>query len=106
MNPRLSPGNVWTFRHRGKELSVKMKPSLSITSVLAIRAAALEGAGLALLPTYCAHEDLRSGRLSPVLTAYAIDRGAVYLVYPHARLISSKVRLFSEFLAKRFRQGF
>lgn len=106
VNPRLSPGNVWTFRQRGKEHSVKINPSISITSVLAIKAAALGGAGLALLPTYCASEELRSGRLRAVLSAYAIDRGAVYLVYPHARLVSSKVRLFADFLAKRFRRGF
>ncbi|MGZ5852261.1 MAG: LysR substrate-binding domain-containing protein [Hyphomicrobium sp.] len=106
VNPRLSPGNVWTFHQRGKEYSEKISPTLSITSVLAIKAPALEGAGLALLPTYCAGEELRDGRLRPVLTSYAIDRGAVYLVYPNARLVSSKVRLFGDFIAKRFRKGF
>lgn len=106
VNPRLSPGNVWTLRHRGKDQSTKIEPALSITSVLALKAAALQSAGLALLPTYCAGEELRSGRLRAVLPGYAMDRGAVYLVYPQARLLSSKVRLFGEFLAKRFRRGF
>jgi DNA-binding transcriptional LysR family regulator len=105
LSPQLSPGNTWVFRHKGKEYSERIVPTLS-SSVLALKTAAINGAGVALLPTYCVGDDLRSGKLRRLLTQYAMDPGAVYIVYPSARLVSSKVRLFVDFIAKRFRKGF
>jgi len=106
LNPRLTAQNVWHFQHGGRRQSVKMTPALTITGVNALRAATLAGAGIALLPTYCVAEDIQRKALLPVLPTYRGDRGTVTAVYPHAKLMSAKVKLLTRFLASRFQNSF
>ena len=40
--------------------------------------------------------------LVPILRDYKLSEGAIHAVYPHARHVSTKVRAFTDFLAKRF----
>jgi DNA-binding transcriptional LysR family regulator len=63
---------------------------------------ALEGHGIALLPTFIAGAALRSGALVPVLRNYRAPDIALYAIYPPTRHLSSKVRLFIDFLVQRF----
>ena len=65
-------------------------------------AAAGAGFGIARAPAFAAAEDLRSGRVVTLLTKYEPEPATVYAVYPHARHLASKVRVFVDFLADRF----
>ncbi len=66
-------------------------------------AAARSGLGIALLPCFICGEDLRAGRLVRVLPGWeAPPDSAVSAVYPAARHLSPKVRVFVDFLAERF----
>lgn len=99
----MSAGNEWKFVDRdGRPWPVEIKGRLRINNGDAIRVAALNGLGLACLPTFIVGEDLRAGTLVPVLTEAMHQDGAVFAVYPHARLLSPKVRVFIDFLAERF----
>ncbi|EPY01702.1 LysR family transcriptional regulator [Magnetospirillum fulvum] len=99
----MSAGNEWKFVDRdGRPWPVEIKGRLRINNGDAIRVAALNGLGLACLPTFIVGEDLRAGSLVPVLTEVTHQDGAVFAVYPHARLLSPKVRVFIDFLAERF----
>ena len=68
----------------------------------ALRIAALEGLGLASLPTFILGEDMRAGRLISVLDRFIPQDIQMHAVYPHARHLSPKVRAFVDFLADRF----
>ena len=66
-------------------------------------AAALGGLGVALLPCFICGEDLRAGRLVRLLPDWEGSAdSAVSAVYPAARHLSPKVRVFVDFLAGRF----
>lgn len=67
-----------------------------------LHAAALAGVGLARLSTIIIGEDIKQGRLSPVLTDYTRDFASIYAIYPHRRHLSPKVRAFVDFLRDAF----
>ncbi len=72
-----------------------------MNSSLAIRAALLEGVGIARIPTFVVGKDIREGRLIPILRDYEILDVTIYLVYPQRRHLSPKVRAFVDFMAER-----
>ncbi|MGF6851353.1 LysR substrate-binding domain-containing protein [Paraburkholderia sp. CI3] len=65
-------------------------------------AAALAGAGIVYGPTFVFGEPLRRGELVALLPAYRATELAVQAVYPSARRIPLKVRLFVDYLAEAF----
>ena len=65
-------------------------------------AAARIGLGIAHTPAFAAAEDLRAGRLVPLLCAFEPQMIHVHAVYPHARHLAAKVRAFVDFLAQRY----
>jgi DNA-binding transcriptional LysR family regulator len=67
-----------------------------------LRAAALDGIGIAVLPTWAAAEPLRTGALKRVLPGWELPTSAIYAVYPGNRLMSMKVRAFVNHLARCF----
>jgi DNA-binding transcriptional LysR family regulator len=102
INQRHNPTGVWEFHRHGKRLKQKIPVTLSITNVWSLRDAALRGAGIALLPSYCVNDDLREGRLVRVLERYSMARGTIFALYPHFRMIPAKVKVFTDFLRHRF----
>ncbi len=98
----LAEGREWRFR--GPEGAVAVRPSGRFTANNgdALRAAALAGLGVALLPTFIVGEDLRRGRLETVLEEFEPEPAGIYAVWPHARHLAAKVRVFVDFLAARF----
>lgn len=95
-----SPG-IWEFSSDGSPLRVTVKGRLTFNNSLAIRDAALAGAGIALLPTFYVHEDIRKRRLRVLLPSQEMPLVNVYGVYQRSRHLSPKVRVFVEFLRER-----
>jgi DNA-binding transcriptional LysR family regulator len=94
----------WSLSRRGRVHSVATRPRLNVSSE-GVRPAALAGLGIALQPLYLVEDDLKAGNLVPVLPDYA-DPGQIVAVYPHAKMLPAKVRLFTNFLVKRVRNRF
>ncbi|MEM1175073.1 MAG: LysR family transcriptional regulator [Pseudomonadota bacterium] len=67
-----------------------------------LRAAAVHGQGIALLPTFIVGEDLQNGRLRSVLPDYPPPELSVTALYPRHRHLSAKVRLFLDLMERRF----
>jgi|SRR5215470_5111357 len=67
-----------------------------------LRKAALDGIGIALLPTWAVAEPLRKRALRRVLDAWELPTSTIYAVYPGNRLMSMKVRAFVDHLARCF----
>lgn len=63
---------------------------------------ALEGHGIVLRAEWDVDRYLRSGRLVQVLPQYATPEANIYAVYQQRHQLSSRVRLFVEFLAEKF----
>jgi len=99
----MSIGDEWKFTTPdGRPWSVEVKGRLRVNNGDALRIAALEGLGLACLPSFIVGADLRTGTLVPVLDGAVHQIGGVFAVYPHTRHLSPKVRAFIDYLAERF----
>jgi DNA-binding transcriptional LysR family regulator len=95
---------VWRFEGPRRSESVKVSGPVTVNSVMALRSAALDGLGLALLPTYCIGKDLADKSLVEVLPSYQGPEEQISVLYPHRRFLPAKSRLFIDFMADSFRQ--
>jgi DNA-binding transcriptional LysR family regulator len=95
----------WSLSRRGRVHNVTTRPRLNVSSE-GVRPAVLVGLGIALQPLYLIEDDLKSGDLVPVLPDYTDPSGEITVVYPHAKMLPAKVRLFTNFLVKRVRNRF
>jgi len=95
-------GDEWRFVGPDGPTSVRVSGTLSANNGAILKAALLDGLGVALLPTFAIDRELREGRLVTVLDAYEDTGTSIYAVYPHNRHLSAKVRAFVDFLAERF----
>ena len=66
-----------------------------------LRAAALEGLGIVMLPDFIVEKDLKAERLHPILTDYPPPPINIYALYPVNRHLSAKVTRLVEFLAEK-----
>lgn len=99
----LSSGNEWTFVSRdGEQCNVRISGTFTANNGDALLAAARQGLGVLATPSFISYDDLKSGVLEPVLMNYDDIIGNIYAVYPHNRFLSTKVRLFVDYLVERF----
>jgi len=99
----LATGNQWKLTGPDGEHFIPVPWRLCANNAEVLNHAVLKGHGIALLPTFIAGSALKSGMLVPVLEKYHAPEIALYAIYPPTRHLSSKVRLFIDFLLERFR---
>ncbi|MEW5848067.1 MAG: LysR family transcriptional regulator [Myxococcota bacterium] len=91
----------WPFRGPKGPVLLPVPARLRFTSFAMAHAAALAGLGIAIFPEFACADDLRQGRLVPVLEDFVVDVGAVLLVHPTARYLTARVRTFVELAQER-----
>lgn len=94
--------NNWQFQIGGTRISVPVKGRVEVNSAQAARVAALEGLGFLRTPYAFVHKEIVEGRLVQMLSEFHPDGQAIYVVYPHRRHLSGKVRTFVDFLGEWF----
>ena len=95
--------NPWRFTSGAGDHKIEVAGNLRSNSIEAIRAAALKGQGICLLPLLSVAEDLKTGRLLRLLPDYAAVEAAIQALYLGGRHLSARVRTFLDFVAKRIR---
>lgn len=98
----LAWGDEWRLAGKRGEVRVAVGGSFRSNNAEMLRAAALDGIGIAMLPSWAAAEPLRTGALRRVLEAWEPPASTIYAVYPGNRLMSMKVRAFVDHLARCF----
>lgn len=95
--------DLWTFSTPdGASVSKRVAAAVRINDGGAVRDAACAGLGIALMATWCAADELRSGALVPVLADHPLtSTQALWAVYPSARELAPKVRAFVDWLVQR-----
>jgi DNA-binding transcriptional LysR family regulator len=93
----------WDFSRGAEKASVRIKGQVSTNSVIIARDLAIAGQGVALIPTYCLKGELASGSLQQVLSEWRLPSQTIRALYPHSRLQARKVKVFVDFMQKRFR---
>jgi DNA-binding transcriptional LysR family regulator len=90
------------FTRAGETTAVAVKGLLESNDGQVLRAAALEGLGILIQPTYIIYDDIVAGRLVPVLDEWDLPRLTINLAYPSRKHLSAKVRTFIDFIAAQF----
>jgi DNA-binding transcriptional LysR family regulator len=67
-------GTAWRFESAQEQLSVEVQPRLVANDNVTLRAAALAGNGIAMLPRYVAGAAIKQGRLVELLTEFRLPR--------------------------------
>ncbi len=93
----------WEYRENGETHQLQLGGRLTVDNADAYTAAAVAGFGLAQIPLYGVHEQLLAGQLVEVLPAYRPAPTPLSVVYPHNRHLSSKVKVFIEWLSATLR---
>ncbi|MEJ2801561.1 LysR substrate-binding domain-containing protein [Comamonadaceae bacterium PP-2] len=101
--------SLWEFETPGTDSSghvvIPVSGNLSANEPEVMLAAALEGAGIALLPQYAAAQALASGRLVALLPGYKPRTFGVYGVFASRRQMSGALRAMIDFLAAWFKDA-
>lgn len=95
--------NTWRFEAADgsmHEFRVPTRHRVNNGEMLAALGA--EGLGVLNEPDFIVGPELRAGRLVRVLAEFAAPSSNIAAVYPSRRLLSTKVRTFVDFLARRF----
>lgn len=91
----------WKFGS-GESTSVATSGRFSTNNMPALRTAALEGLGIAMLPRDLANADIREGRLRPLLESFGSPGRPLHIVYMPDRLMTRKLSSLIDFLVARF----
>ncbi len=94
--------NELRFTREGQTTTLQVKGRLDSNDGQILRAAALDGLGILVQPTYIVYEDMVAGRLVPVLDDWDLPRLTINLAYPSRKHLSAKVRTFIDFMAEHF----
>lgn len=90
-----------TLERDGGSVQVALPARLLVSDLDIVSAAALAGAGIALLPAFRCVEELRARKLEHVLRDWSAPTTPVHAVYPSTRHLSPKVKSFVEHLQER-----
>lgn len=96
---RFSSGLIyrWELEKDGKPLVVDVQGPLVLSDQSLIRAAALDGAGLAFVFEQGIEEDVKAGRLVQVLKDWCAPFDGFYIYYPSRRQMRPALRAFVDF---------
>jgi DNA-binding transcriptional LysR family regulator len=113
--PRGRDTTTWTFeRHatrqrKTEQIIVPVTGPLAANNSEALRGAALDGLGIALLPDFSAQDSLRAGLLEPVMPGWSSVgpfAKQIYAIRPYSHHVSLAVIALVEYLRKSLAAGF
>jgi DNA-binding transcriptional LysR family regulator len=99
------PEHVWQLDGPGGAVAeVRHVPRLVTDDMIALRFAAVAGAGIVQLPTMMISEEIEQGALVKLVPDWAPKGGVIHAVFPSRRGLLPSVRKLIDFLATRFEQ--
>jgi len=103
----VAPGSEWEFSDGGTEritTRVPIKGVLATNQIDIALDACVKGLGCGVFLDYQVRKSLAAGSLQRVLQDFEPAPIPVHVVYPHSRLLSSRVRSFVDWAVPRLRQ--
>lgn len=89
----------WELEKENKIQRIKMNSKLICNNGITLVELAKSGLGIINTPRFFIEDELESGELVEILTDYHQPDLNLYLVYPHRRHLTAKVKAFMEFVA-------
>lgn len=101
-----SAHRVWPFDTADGPLVIEVAGNFSANNASTVLDLALRGLGIACLADYLAGEQIRQGRLVPLLGAtHRVERVPLYALYPQGRQRSPKITAMLNFLVEKFSEA-
>lgn len=94
-------GTSWTFENRDERRDVAIQGNLSVNDPHFALRAALDGIGIALLPTAWIESSLADGKLVQVLPDWSTRLADFFIYYSSRRHMPVKLRAFTDFLRSK-----
>jgi LysR family transcriptional regulator for bpeEF and oprC len=91
-----------TFTKNGERLELNGRYAISVNDSTANLAAGLAGLGIVRTSTFQARPHIDNGTLVPVLLDWCADSIPIHVVYPPNRHLSTKLRVFVDWVAELF----
>lgn len=92
----------WHLTKGTETIHVAINSALCSNNGDILRAAALAGHGISMLPTFMVGPDIAAGRLQVVLSDFPPTELGIYALYAPNRYLAAKTRVLIDFLAKCF----
>ncbi|MBB5446322.1 MULTISPECIES: LysR family transcriptional regulator [unclassified Paraburkholderia] len=90
------------FRVDGRDTALVLPSAVSVSGAELYTGAALAGLGIVQVPRYRVDGELAAGRLRVILADYPPPPMPVSVLYPQNRQLSSRVRVFAQWLREIF----
>jgi DNA-binding transcriptional LysR family regulator len=98
-------GKQWHFVYPDGDRAIPLTGNLHANTSESLRIAAVHGQGLICVPAFVVSDELRSGKLVPILTRFLPAALSIDAIYPHRRYLSAKVRSFIDLVARNCRDA-
>jgi DNA-binding transcriptional LysR family regulator len=98
----ISEREEWTFSGSDGEQTLAIKGGFCSNNGDVLAEAAVQGLGIALLPSFIVEEALADGRLVRVLEDYERSPLTLFALYPSRQHVPAKTRKFLEHLLDHF----
>ncbi len=99
LTKRLVP---WIFEREGMRLSVPVCGYLACNEGVSRIAAARAGLGIVLTHAYELSDDLRTGMMEVLLSAWSSPASHFAMTYPRNRYLPAKTRVFVDFVSEKY----
>lgn len=97
-------GRQWSFEMDGNRVNPRTRHRLSANNGEFLAAVAASGRGIVRGPLAYLREYIERGELKPILSDLPQQEVGMYAVYPPGRLVSRRVKVFSDALHAHFRE--
>lgn len=92
----------WYFARRGERVRVTPQSKFGLNDSYAYAAAGLAGIGIVQMANFLMEPMIRDGRMVSILEDWSNEPMPVHVVYPQNRHLSTKVRVFVDWVAELF----
>lgn len=96
-------GPWWTFHEKGKPYTVPVTGNLDFNQAAPAIEACVAGLGFGMFISYQVAPYLAQNKLVPVLENFEVTPRTISVVYPHARLLPARTRLFIDWMKQELK---
>lgn len=89
----------WPLVRQGELLDLQPPPTLAANTIEPLLLMAERGLGIACLPDFLVHAQLRAGSLRTLLDDYVAHTGVFRILWPSSRHLAPKLRAFVDFMS-------
>lgn len=92
----------WTLKGSEGKRAVTPRGRFSANHIFALKQAAIDGVGFAVVPSFMVTEEIKSKTLKVVCGSWELQGGPLHIVYPAQKFLSLRLRHFVDYATEHF----